>query len=168
MRWPKYWSFSIIPFSEHSRLISYRIDWFDLAIQGTLKSLLQSHSLKAPILWHSTFFMVQLSHLYMTTGKTIALTIRIFVGKMMSLFFNTLSRFVIAFLPRSKCLLISWLQSPSTVILEPKKRKFVIASTFSPSICHEVMRPDALILGFKVEFHASFSTFLFHTHHETR
>ena len=125
MRWPKYWSFSIIPFSEHSRLISYRTDWFDLAIQGTLKSLLQSHSLKAPILWHSDFFMAQLSHLYMTTGKIIALTIWIFVGKVMSLFFNTLSRFVIAFLPRSKHLLISWLQSPSKVILKPKKRKSV-------------------------------------------
>ena len=134
MRWPKYWSFSfsIIPFSEHSRFISYRIDWFDLAIQGTLKSLLQSQSLKAPILWHSAFFMAQLSHLYTTTGKIIALTIWIFVDKVMSLFFNTLSRFVIAFLPRSKCPLISWLQSLSTVILEPKEIKIKKCFHFFP------------------------------------
>ena len=154
MRWPKYWSFSIIPFSEHSRLISYRIDWFDLAIQGTLKSLLQSHSLKAPILWHSDFFMAQLSHLYMTTGKIIALTIWIFVGKVMSLFFNTLSRFVIGFLPRSRRLLISWLQSPSAVILDLKKMKSATVSIFSPFIFHEVMGPDAMILVFlNVEFY---------------
>ena len=107
-------------------MISFRIDWFDLlTVQETLKSLLQNYNSKASILWHSVFFMVQLSHLYMTTGKTIALTIWTFVGKVMSLLFNTLSRFAIAFLPRSNHLLISWLQSPSAVILEPKKRKSV-------------------------------------------
>ena len=130
-RWPKYWSFSvsISPSNEYSGLISFRIDWFDLlAVQGTLKSLLQHHSSKASILWCSAFFMVQLSHLYMTTGKTIAFTIWTFVGKVMSLLFNELSRFVIAFLPRSKCLLISWVQSPSVVILEPKKMKPVTVS----------------------------------------
>ena len=122
MRWPKYWSFSfsISPSSEYSELISFRIDWFDLAVRGTLKSLLQHHSSKASVLLHSAFFMVQLSHPYMTTGKTIALTRQIFVGKVMSLLLNMLSSFVIAFLPRSKHLLISWLQSPSGVILEPK------------------------------------------------
>ena len=122
--WPKYWSFSfnISPCNEHSGLISFRMDWLDLfAVQGTLKSLLQHHSLKASILWHSAFFIVQLSHLYMTTGKTIALTRRTFVGKVMSLLFNILSRLVIAF-PRSKSLLISWLQSPSAVILEPQNK----------------------------------------------
>ena len=125
IRWPKYWSFSfsIIPSKEIPGLISFRMDWFDLlAVQGTLKSLLQHHSLKASFLWCSAFFIVQLSHLYLTTGKTIVLTGQTFVGKVMSLLFNTLSRFVIAFLPRSKYL-ISWLQSPSAVILEPKKRK---------------------------------------------
>ena len=116
-----------------------------LAVQETLKSLLQHRSLKALILWLSAFFIVQLSHPYLTTGKTIALTRRTFAGKVMSLLFNTLSRFVIAFLPRSKCFLISWLQSPSTVNLEPKKIKSV---TVSPSICHEVMGPDAMILVF--------------------
>ena len=124
MRWPKYWSFSfsISPSKEHPRLISFRMDWLDLlAVQGTLKSLLQHHSLKASILWHSAFFTVQLSHPYMTTGKTIALTRWTFVGKVMSLLFNMLSRLVITFLPSSKHLLISWLQSPSSVILEPKK-----------------------------------------------
>ena len=120
IRWPKYWSFSISPSNEYLGLISFRIDWFDLlAVQGTLKSLLQHRNLKASILRHSAFFMVQLSHLYMTTGKAIALTIWTFAGKVMSLLFNMLSRLVIAFLPRSKFLLISWLQSPSTVILEP-------------------------------------------------
>ena len=122
--WPNYWtfSFSISPSNEYSGLISFRIDWFDLlAAQGTLKSLLQHHSSKASILWLSVFFMVQLSHPHMTTGNTIYLTIQTFVSKVMSLLFNMLSRFVIAFLPRSKHLLISWLQSPSTVILEPKK-----------------------------------------------
>ena len=115
IRWPKYWSFCISPSNEYSGLISFRTDWFDLAVQGTLKSILQHHSSKASILQCSAFFMVQLSHLYMTTGKTIALTSD-FVSKVMSLLFNMLSRFVIAFLPRSNCLLISWLQSPSTVI----------------------------------------------------
>ena len=121
IRWPKYWSFnfSISPSNEYSGLISFRMDWFDLLeVQGTLKSLLQHHNLKASILQHSAFFMVQLSHPYMTTGKTIALTRRTFVGKVMSLLFNMLSRLVIIFLPRSKHLLISWLQSPSAVILE--------------------------------------------------
>ena len=124
MRWPKYWSFSfnISPSNEHPGLISFRMDWFDLfAVQRTLKSLLQRHSLKASILWHSAFFTVQLSHPYVTIGKTIALTRWTFVGKVMSLLFNMLSRLIIAFLPRSKCLLISWLQSPSAVILEPQK-----------------------------------------------
>ena len=126
IRWPKYWSFrfSISPSNEYSGLISCRMDWFDLlAVQGTLKSLLQHHSSKASILWHSVFFIVQFSHPYMTTGKTIALTIWTFVGKVMSRLFNMLSRLVVAFLPRSKHLLISWLQLPSSVILEPKKIK---------------------------------------------
>ena len=134
VRWPKYWtfSFSISPSNEYSRLISFRIDWFDLlAVQGTLKSLLQHQTSKASILWHSAFFMVQLSHPYMTTGKTIALTRWTFVSKTMSLFFNMLSRLVIAFLPRSKHLLISWLPSPSVVILEPKKIKsFTVSLVF--------------------------------------
>ena len=145
MRWPKYWSFSfnIIPSKEHPGLISFRMDWLDLlAVQGTLKSLLQHHSSKASILRHSAFFTVQLSHPYMTTGKTIALTRRTFVGKVMSLLFNMLSRLVITFLPRSKCLLISWLLSPSAVILEPPKIKSDTVSIVSPSISHEVMGPD--------------------------
>ena len=122
IKWPKYWSFSISPSSEYSGLISFRIDWLDLlAVQGALKSLLQHHSSKASVLQHSTLFIVQLSHPYVTTGKNIALTRWTFVGKVMSLLFNMLSRFVIAFLPRSKCLLISWLQSPSAVIWEPRK-----------------------------------------------
>ena len=124
IRWPKYWSFSfsISPSNEYSALISFRMDWLDYrAVQGTLKSLLQHHSSKASILWRSAFFTVQLSHPYMTTGKTIALTRWTFVGKVMSLLFNMLSRLVITFLPRSKHLPISWLQSPSAVILEPKK-----------------------------------------------
>ena len=148
IRWPKYWSFSfnISPSNEHPGLISFRMDWLDLiAVQGTLKSLLQHHSSKESILRHSAFFTVQLSHPYMTTGKTIALTRWTFVGKVMSLLFNVLPRLVITFLPSSKCLLISWLQSPSTVILELRKIKSV---TVSPSICHEVMGPDALILVF--------------------
>ena len=152
MRWPNYWSFSfsIIPSYEHPGLISFRMDWFDLlAVQGTLKSLLQHHRSKASILRHSAFFTVQLSQLYLTTGKTIALTIQTVVGKLMSLLFNMLSRLVIAFLRRRKHLLISWLQSPSTVILEPKKVKSVPVSFVSPSICHEVMGPDAMILVFK-------------------
>ena len=126
MRWPKYWSFSfsISPYNEHPGLTSFRMDWLDLlAVQGTLKSLLQHHSSKASILWHLAFFTVQLSHPYMTTGKTIALTRWTFVGKVMSLLFNMLSRSVITFLPRSKHLLISWLQSPSAVILEGPKNK---------------------------------------------
>ena len=126
IRGPKNWSFSfcIGPSSEYSELISFRIDWFDpLAVQGTLKSLLQHHSSKASILWHTAFFMVQFSHVYMTIGKTLALTIWNFVGKVMSLLLNILSRFVRAFLPRSKHLLISWLQPPSAVTLEPKKIK---------------------------------------------
>ena len=123
IRWPKYWSFSfsIRPFNEHSELVSFRIDWFDLAVQGTLNSLLQHHSSKASILQCSAFFTVQLSHPYMTTGKTIALTRQTFVSKLMSLLFNMLSRLVIAFLSRSKHVLISWLQSLSAVILEPPK-----------------------------------------------
>ena len=130
--------------------IDFLYDWlvWSLEVQGILKSLLQHHSSKAPILRHSAFFMVQLSHPYMTTGKTIALTRWTFVGKVMSLLFNMLSRFVIAFLPRSKRLLISWLQSPSAVILEPKKIKSITVSTVSVCICHEVMGPDAMILVF--------------------
>ena len=150
-RWPKYWSFSfsISSSNEHPGLISFRTDWLDLlAVQGTLKSLLQHHSSKASILQCSVFFTVQLSHPYMTPGKTIALTRRTFVGKVMSLLFNMLSRFVIAFLPMSKGLLISWLQSPSAVILEPPKIKSATVSTVSPSISHGVMGPDAMILVF--------------------
>ena len=151
IRWPKYWSFSfsISPSNEYSRLISFRIDWFDLlAIQGTLKSLLQHHSLKASILWCSAFFIVQLSHPYMTIRKTRALTRWAFVGKVMSLLFNMLSRLVIAFLPRSEHLLISWLQSSSAVILEPKKIKSDTVSTVAPSICYKVMGQDAMIFIF--------------------
>ena len=151
MRWPKYWSFSfsISPSNEHPGLISFRMHWLDLlAVQGILKSLLQHHSSKASILWHSAFFTVQLSHPYMTTGKNIALTRQTFVGKVMSLLFNMLPRLVITFLPRSKCLLISWLQSPSAVILEPRKIKSDTVSTVSPSISHEVMGPDAMIFVF--------------------
>ena len=149
--WPKYWSFSfsISPSNEYTGLISFRTDWFDLpAAQGILKSLLQHHSSKASILRRSAFFMVQLSHPYVTTGKIIALTIRSFVGKVMSLLFNMLSRFIIAFPSRNKNLLISWLQSPSTVILEPKKIKSATVCIVSPSICHEVMGSDAMILVF--------------------
>ena len=145
------WSFSfrISPSNEHPGLISFRMDWLDLtAVQGTLKSLLQHHSSKALIFWRSAFFTVQFSHPYMTTGKTIALTRQTFVGQVMSLLFNMLSRLVITFLPRSKRLLISWLQSPSAVILEPKKIKSDTVSTVSPSISHEVMGPDAMILVF--------------------
>ena len=140
MRWPKYWSFSfsISPSKENSGLISFRMDWLDLlAVQGTLKSLLQHLSSKVSILRRSAFFIVQLSHPYMTTGKTIAFTRRTFVGKVMSLLFNTLSRLVITFLPRSKPLLISWLQSPSAVILEPPKIKSDTVSTVSPSISYK-------------------------------
>ena len=151
MRWPEYWSFSfsIIPSKEIPGLISFRMDWLDLlAVQGTLKRLLQHHSSKASILRLSAFFTVQLSHPYMTTGKTIALTRWTFVGKVMSMLLNMLSRLVITFLPRSQCLLISWLQSPSAVILKPQKIKSGTVSTVSPSISHEVMGPDAMIFIF--------------------
>ena len=168
IRWPKYWSFSfnISRFNEYSGLISFRIDWFDLpAVRGTLKSLLQHHSSKASILWCSAFFIVQLSYPYITTEKAIALTKWTFVGKVMSQFFNMLSRFVIAFLPRSKPLLISWLQSPLAVILEPPKIKSLTVSIVSPSICHEVMGLDAMIfvfwmLSFKPTFSLSSFTFM--------
>ena len=155
-RWPKYWTFSLnISISnEYSELTSFRNDWFDLpALQGILKSFLQHHRLKASVLQHSTFFLVQLSHRYMSTGKTIALTRWTFVGKVKSLLFNMLSQSVIAFLPRSKGLLVAWLQSPSAVILEPKKIKTVTVSIVSQSICHEVMGPDTMIFVFlPVEF----------------
>ena len=168
MRWPKYWSFSfrISPSNEHPGLIFFRMDWLDmLAVQGTLKSLLQHHSSKASIFQCSAFFTVQLSHPYMTNGKIIALTRWTFVGKVMSLLFNMLSRLVITVLPRSKRLLISWLQSPSAVILEPPKIKSVTVSTVSPSICHEVMGPDTMILvfwmlSFKPTFSLSSFTFI--------
>ena len=149
--WPKYWgfSFNISPSNEHPGLISFRMDWLDLlAVQGTLKSILQHHSSKTSILLSSDFFIVQLSHPYITTGKTIALTRWAFVDKVMFLLFNMLSRLVITFLPRSKRLLISWLQSPSAVTLKPRKIKSATVSTVSPSMCHEVMGPDALILVF--------------------
>ena len=151
MRWPKYWSFSfsIIPSKEIPGLISFRMDWLDrLAVQGTLKSLLQHHSSKVSVLWCSAFFMVQLSHSYLTTGKTIALTRQTFVSKVNVSAFYMLSRLVITFLPRSKHLLISRLQSPSAVILEPPKIKSVTVSIVSPSICHKMMGPDAMILVF--------------------
>ena len=150
IRWPKFEvSASTSVLNEHSGPISFRLDWLDLlAVQGTLKSLLQQHSSKASILQYSAFFIVQLSHPYMTTGKTIALTRQTFVGKVMSLLWNMLSRLVIAFLPRSKHLLISWLQSPSAVILEPPKIKSDTVSTVFPSISHELMGPDFMILVF--------------------
>ena len=151
IRWPKYWSFSfnISLSSEHPGLMYFRMDWLDLlAVQGTLKSLLHHHSSKISIHRHSAFFVVQLLHPYMTTGKNIALTRRTFVGKVMYLLFNMLCRLVITFLQRSKHLLISWLQSPSAVILEPRKIKSSTVSTVSPSICHEVMGSDAMILVF--------------------
>ena len=168
MRWPKYWSFSfsISPSNEHPGLISFRMYWLDLlAVQGILKSLLQHHSSKASILWCSAFFTVQLSHPYMTTGKTTALTRWTFAGKVISLLFNMLYRLVITFLPRNKHLLISWLQSPSEVILEPPKIKSDTVSTVSPSISHEVMRPDVMIfvfwmLSFKPTFSLSSFTFI--------
>ena len=167
IRWPKYWSFSfsISPSNEYSGLTSFRISWLDLlAVQGTLKSLIHQSS-KASILWRSAFFIVQLSHSYITTGKTIALIRQTFVGKVMSLLFNMLFRLVIAFLPRSKHLLISWLQSPYAVILEPKKIKSVTVSIVSPSICHEVMGPVAMIfvfgmLSFKPAFSLPSFTFI--------
>ena len=165
MRWPKYWSFSfsISPSNEHPGLASFRMDRLDLlAFKGTRRSLLQHHSSKASFFQCSAFFMVQLSYSYMTTGKTIALTRRTFVD---SLRFNILSRLVITFLPRSKHLLISWLQSPSAVILEPRKIKSATVSTVSPPICHEVMGPDAMIFvfwifSFKPTFSLSSFTFL--------
>ena len=170
IRWPKYWSFSfsISPSNEYSILISFRIDGFDLlAVQGILKSLLQHHSSKASILWHSAFFMVQHSHPYITTGKTIALTIQTFIGKVISLLFNMLSTLIITYLPRSKHLLISWLLSPSAVILEPKKIKichcFHFSSFYLPWSdgigCHG--------LGFfNVELPVTLFTALFHPHQE--
>ena len=151
IRWPKDWrfSFNISPSNEHSGLISFMMNWLDLlAVQGTLKSLLQHRSSKASILWCSAFFIVQLSHPYMTTGKTIALIIWTFVDKVMSLLLNMLSRFVTFFLPMSKGLLISWLQSPSAVILKRKKIKSVTVFTVYPSICHEVMVLAAMIFVF--------------------
>ena len=168
MRWSEYWSFSfnISPSNEHPGLISFRMDWLDLlAVQGTLKSLLQYHRSKASLLQHSAFFKVQLSHPYMTTGKTIALSRQIFIGKVLSLLLNMLSRLVITFLPRSKRLLISWLQSPFAVILESKKIKSDTVSTVSPSIFHEVMGLDAMIfvfwmLSFKPTFSLSSFTFI--------
>ena len=149
--WPKYWSFSfnISPSNEHPGLISFRMDLLDLlAVQGSLKSLLQHHSSKASICLRSGFFIVQLSHPYMTIGKTIALTRWTFVGKVMFLLYNMLSRLVTTFLSRSKHLLISWLQSPSAVILEPKKITQPLFPLFPHSICHEVMGPDAMIFVF--------------------
>ena len=165
IKWPKYLSFnfSINPSNEYSGLIFFRIDRFDLlTVQGTFKSILQHNNSKASILQCSAFFMVQISHPYMTTGKTIALIIWTFVSKMTSLLFKLLSRCVITFLPRSKLLLISWLQSPSAVILEPKKIKSFTVSIVSPSICHEMMGPDAMIfvfwmLSFKPSFHSPLS-----------
>ena len=153
MRWPKYWSLSlsISPSNEHPGLISFRMGWLDLlAVQGTLKSLLQQRSSKVSILWHSAFFIVQFSHPYVTTGKTIALTRWTFVGKVMTLLFNMLSM-VITFLPRSKRLLISWLQSPSVVILEAPKIKSVTVSTVYPSVCHDEARcHDLSVLNIKL------------------
>ena len=165
IRWPKYWSFSfsISPSNEHPGLIAFRMDWLDLlAVQGNLKSLLQHHCSKASIFRRSAFFTVQLSHPFMTTGTTTALTRWAFVGKVMSLLFNMLPWLVIDFLPRSKRLLISWLQSPSAVILEPKKIKSENVSTVYPSISHEVMGSDAMILvlwmlSFKPNFHSPLS-----------
>ena len=152
IRWLKYRSFSFT-ISEYSGLISFRMDWLDLlAVQETLKSLLQHHSSKESILQHSAFFIVQFSHPYMTIGKTTALTRWTFVGKVMSLLFNMLSRLVIALLPRSKCPLISWLQSSSAVILEPPKIKSLTVSVVSPSICHAVLGPDTMICFLNVEF----------------
>ena len=168
IRWPKYWtfSFSISASNEYSGLISFRTDRFDLfAVQETLNSLLQHHSSKVSTLRCSVFFMVQLSYPYVTTGKTIALTRWTFVGKVMSLLFNMLSRLVITFLPRSKHLLVSWLRSPSAVTMETTKRKSVPVSILSPSICQEVMGPDAIIfviwmLNFKPAFSLSSFTFI--------
>ena len=170
IRWPEYqgFNFSIILSNEYSGLISFRTDWFDLlAVQGILKSVLQHHNSKPSIVWHSAFFIVQLSHPYMTTIKNHSLIIWTFVGRMMSLLFNMLSRFVITFLPIRKRLLILWLQSPSAVTLETKKIKSVVVSIFSPFICHEVMGSDAMILIFlMLNLNPAFFTFLFHLHQE--
>ena len=170
IRCPKYWnfSFSISPSNEYSGLISFRMDWLDLlAVQGTVKSLLQHHSSKASILLSWAFFIVQLSHPYLTAGMTIALTGWTFVQKVMALLLNMLSRLVITFLPRSKRLLISWLQSPSAVILEPQKTKSDTVSTVSPSILNEMMGPDAMILFFwMLSFKPTFFTPLFHCYQE--
>ena len=155
MRWPKYWSFSfsIIPSKEHPGLISFSMDWLDLlAVQGTLKSLLQHHSSKASILWHWAFFIVQFSHPYMTTGKTIALTRWTFVGKVMSLLLNILSRLVISFLPRSKHLLISWLQSPSAVILGPPQNKVCHCFHCFPINFHEVLHTSNWLILWYVNY----------------
>ena len=161
MRWPKYWSFSfsVSPSNEHPGRISFRMHWLDLlAVQGTLKTLLQDHSSKASVLQCSAFFTVQCSHPYMTTGKTMALIRQTFVGKVMSLLFNMLSSLVTTFLPRSKHRLVSWLQSPSAGILEPPKIKSDTVSTVSPSISHEMMGPDAMILVFRMlSFKPTFS-----------
>ena len=167
IRWPKYesFSFTISPYNEDSVLISFRIDWFDLAYQRTLKSLLHYHSSKPSILWCSAFFIAQLSHPNMTTGKAIVLTMWTFVNKVMPLLFNTLSRLVIAFLPRSKHVLILWPQSPSVVILKPPKMKSVTVSIVSPSICHEVIGQVAMIFVFwMLSFKPAFS--LSHLHEE--
>ena len=167
IRWPKYWSFSISPFSEYSELIFFRIDWFDLlAVHRTLRSLFQHHNSEESVLQRSAFFMVQIT--YPRTWlleKTIALTMWTSVSKVMSLLFNTLSRFIIAFLPRSKCLLISWLQSLSAVVLEPDKIKSVTVSILSLCVCHEVMGPSAIflvfwMLSFKPAFSLSSLTFI--------
>ena len=162
IRWPKYWSFSfnISPSNEYSGLIFFRMDWLGvLAVQVTLKSLFQHHNSKASILQCSAFFIVQFSHLYMTIEKTITFTRQTFVGKVMSLLFNMLSRLIITFLPRSIHLLISWLQSPSAVILEPPKIKF---DTVSPSVSHEVMGPDAMIFVYwMLSFKPTFSLYSF-------
>ena len=161
IRWPKYWSFSfrISPSNEHPGLISFRMDWISFQSKGLSRVFsIQQHISKASILQRSPFFIVQLSHPYMTTGKTIALTKQTFVGKVMSLLLNILSRLVITFLPRSKCLLISMLQSPSAVILEPQKIKSDTVSTVSPSICHKVMGPDAIIsVSWMLSFNPAFS-----------
>ena len=169
IRWPTYWSFSfsISPSNEYSGLIFFRMDWLDiLVVQGALKNLLQYHSSKPSVLQCSAFFIVQLSHPYMTTGKTIALTRWTLVGRVRSWLFNTLSRLVITFLPRSKRLLISWLQSPSAVILGPKKIKSLTVSIVSPHICYEVMGPVAMILVFWMLSFTNFFTLFFHFHHE--
>ena len=168
IRWLKYWSFSfnINPSNEYSGLIFFRMDWLDLfEVQGTLKSLLQHHSSKVSVLWHSVFFIVQLSHPHMTTGKTIDLTRWTFVGKVMSLLFNMLSRLVIAFLPRSKHLLISWLQSPSAMILEPPKNKVCHCFHCFPIYLPWSNRTRCHDLSFlNVEFQANFFTLFFHFH----